>query len=106
MSAVWKFGKEQAYRHKVKRRARWSWQGDSGRHEREGIQPGDGTVVKNTKRSTLHGFIHDNATEGSQDFTDNLTGYEGLVAFDHKSLSHSIGEYVKEKANINGVESF
>ena len=29
-----------------------------------------------------------------------------MVDFDHKSVKHSVGEYVNEKAHTNGIESF
>ncbi|MXV75364.1 IS1595 family transposase [Candidatus Poribacteria bacterium] len=63
-------------------------------------------VVENTKRSTLHGFIHDNVQQDSEVFTNDLARYESLVDFDHKVEKHSVGEYVKKQAYINGMESF
>ena len=63
-------------------------------------------VVENTRKSTLHQFIHDNVQEGSEVITDDLSSYQGLVDFDHKSVRHSVGQYVREQAHINGMESF
>ena len=62
--------------------------------------------VENTRQPTLHGINQDNAKEGSELFTDDLPSYDGLVDFDHMSVKHSVGEYVKEQAHINGIESF
>lgn len=61
-------------------------------------------VIKNTKRPTLHGFIHDNVTQRSEVMTDDLSSYQGLVDFDHMSGRHSVAEYVKQQAHINGIK--
>ncbi len=63
-------------------------------------------VIENTKRPTLHGFIDESIEPGSTVFTDDFKSYEKLVDFDHDSVKHSVGEYVKEQAHINGIESF
>lgn len=63
-------------------------------------------VVENTKKSTLRQFFHDNVQEGSEVITDDLSSYQGLVDFDHKSVMHSVVQYVREQAHINGMESF
>ena len=38
-------------------------------------------------------------------YTDNSTAYSNLP-FNHDSVKHSVGEYVKQQAHINGIESF
>jgi len=38
--------------------------------------------------------------------TDSFTGYSGLYGFKHQTVNHSIGEYVRDKAHTNGIESF
>jgi transposase-like protein len=63
-------------------------------------------VVKNTDAETLQGFISENVSEGSTVYTDESRSYRGMVDFEHKSVKHSIGEYVNEKAHTNGIESF
>ena len=63
-------------------------------------------VIDDTKRSTLHGFIHENAEEGSVVNTDDFRSYEKLQGYDHRSVKHSVGEYVDEQIHINGMESF
>ncbi len=63
-------------------------------------------VIENTKRPTLHGFIDENIDPGSTVYTDDFKSYEKLTDFDHDSVKHSVGEYVKEQAHINGIESF
>ena len=63
-------------------------------------------VIHDTKRPTLHGFIDESIEPGSTVYTDDFKSYEKLVDFDHDSVKHSVGEYVKEQAHINGFESF
>ena len=33
-------------------------------------------------------------------------GYHGMTGFDHEKVNHSVGEYVRQMAHTNGVESF
>ena len=55
---------------------------------------------------SLHGFIRRHVAFGSQLYTDDHRGYWGLYGYDHESVKHSIGEYVKDQAHTNGIESF
>ena len=63
-------------------------------------------VIDDTKRKTLHGFINENVESGSTVMTDDFKSYEKMEGFDHKSVKHSVGEYVNEQIHINGTESF
>ena len=38
-------------------------------------------------------------------YTDDHRSYIGLP-YEHESVNHSVGEYVREKAHTNGIESF
>ena len=62
-------------------------------------------VVGNTDIRTLHGFVHDTTARGAQLYTDDAAGYKG-IRMRHESVSHSTGEYVREMAHTNGIESF
>ncbi len=62
-------------------------------------------MVADTTAQTLQGFIADNVDECATVYTDDSTSYSNLT-YDHESVKHSVGEYVKEQAHINGVESF
>ena len=62
-------------------------------------------MVADTTAQTLQGFIADNVDECATVYTDDSTSYSNLP-YDHDSVKHSVGEYVKEQAHINGVESF
>lgn len=77
-----------------------------------GIRGADGTVkatpINNTKAATLQGFIRDNAPAGATVVTDSHSSYVGLEAsgYKHIRVNHSVGEYVRDKAHTNGIESF
>jgi len=65
-------------------------------------------IIPNTKISTLQGFIRDNTPEGALVVTDQHAGYVGIAGYGyrHVSINHSVGEYVREMAHTNGIESF
>jgi len=64
--------------------------------------------IPNTTAKTLHGFVLENAPKGATVVTDHYKSYLGLGArgFNHKRVNHSVGEYVKDMAHTNGIESF
>jgi transposase-like protein len=63
--------------------------------------------VPNTGSETLAGFVHDNVQAGEQVYTDEHRAYSRLdEAFDHETVKHSVSEYVRGQAHINGLESF
>lgn len=65
-------------------------------------------IIPNTKIGTLQGFIRQNAPEGATVVTDQHAGYVGIArhGYRHVSVNHSVGEYVREMAHTNGIESF
>ena len=62
-------------------------------------------VVENTAAKTLQKFVADTAADGARVFTDTAAAYKGMP-FDHTSVRHSVGEYVRDMAHTNGIESF
>ncbi len=62
-------------------------------------------VVDETDAQTLQGFVGDYAAEGATVYTDDHGGYQGMP-FEHKTVKHSVGEYVSGMAHTNGIESF
>lgn len=66
------------------------------------------TPIANTKGDTLKAFIRDNAKAGAAVVTDQHAGYVGLdgEGYRHFRVNHSVGEYVREMAHTNGIESF
>ena len=62
-------------------------------------------VVKHTDAETLHGFIAERTEADAKVYSDDAPVYDSLP-FDHETVKHSIGEYVREQAHTNGIESF
>lgn len=75
-----------------------------GAREREGMVKA--AIITDTTSSTLKNFIHTNINLGSTVYTDEFRSYRGLDGYVHISVNHSVGEYVKEQAHTNGIESF
>ena len=64
-------------------------------------------VVATTDGATLQGFVREHVKEGATVFTDDARAYAGLSAdFEHESVNHSVGEYVRGQAHTQGIESF
>ena len=62
-------------------------------------------VVEATDAKTLQEFVTDHAAPGATVYTDEAKAYKGMF-FDHQAVSHSTGEYVRQMAHVNGMESF
>ena len=62
-------------------------------------------VVAKTDKSTLQGFVVENADPKATVYTDEASAYEGMP-FDHEAVKHSVSEYVRGMAHTNGIESF
>ena len=64
-------------------------------------------VIDSPGGRTLRGFVHGSVSPGSQVYTDENPSYGGLQgSYKHESVKHSVGEYVRDKAHTNGIESF
>ena len=65
------------------------------------------TMIKKTDTPTLEAFVRDNVETGTKLYTDEHKGYGRLSkSFDHRTVKHSVGEYVNGMAHTNGIESF
>ena len=62
-------------------------------------------VVPATNRVTLQKFVVENTTEDTTVYTDEASAYKGMPRA-HIALNHNVGEYVREQAHTNGMESF
>ena len=62
-------------------------------------------VVAATDAPTLQGFVHGNTLPDAMVYTDEARAYETLRR-PHEAVRHSVGEYVKNQAHTNGLESF
>ena len=61
-------------------------------------------VVPATNRATLQGFVGERVADGATVYTDEHAAYLGLP-YPHEAVRHSVGEYVREMAHTNGMES-
>ena len=62
-------------------------------------------VVTETDAKSLHGFVASVAAPRAKVYTDTAAAYRGLP-YDHETVNHGIGEYVREMAHTQGIESF
>ena len=62
------------------------------------------TVVSSTDARTLQGLVCVQVNDETEIYTDDHRSYIGLP--NHKSVNHSVGEYVDGQAHTNGIESF
>ena len=63
-------------------------------------------VVADTDAPTLQGFVREHAKPGATVYTDEAKAYKGMPEFTHEAVNHSVGEYVRDMASTNGMESF
>lgn len=84
--------------------------GAVGKQPVVGIMERGGNVVAgpipSTDGPTLKGVIRYHVTPGSTVYTDNHAGYRGMSGYNHASVNHGVGEYVRNQAHTNGIESF
>ena len=62
-------------------------------------------VVPAPTKAVLHEFIEQNVDDNAVVYTDEWGGYHNLPR-QHYVVRHSVGEYVREQAHTNGMESF
>jgi len=63
--------------------------------------------VANTDQETIHRAIHQNIEVRSTLHTDEFAAYRGLAGlfFDHETINHGAGEFVRGDVTTNGIES-
>ena len=59
-----------------------------------------------TDKDGLHGFVEDTTDIGAVVYTDEAAAYQGIKHRSHWTVKHSAGEYVKDHASTNSIESF
>ena len=63
--------------------------------------------IQHTDAPHVAGFVVEKTKPGATVYTDEAAAYNPLGAwFDHESVDHGTGEYVRDQAHINGIESF
>ena len=63
-------------------------------------------VVGDTTGPTLRRFVRERVEPGAALYTDEAPAYRGLSEYAHEAVCHSVGEYAREQAHTNGIESF
>ena len=63
-------------------------------------------TIETADRKTLHNAIYFNIDSGANVYSDDFASYKDLIGYNHKSVKHSVGQYVSGKAHTNGIESF
>lgn len=61
--------------------------------------------IASTDSSSINEYIRDNVKPEATLYIDSASAYED-VNEKHETVNHSVGEYVKEQAHTNGIESF
>ena len=61
-------------------------------------------VVPDTSAPTLQTLVQDSISPDATLYTDEAKAYQNLP--NHETVKHGVGEYVREQAHINGMESF
>lgn len=63
--------------------------------------------VENTGAMQVAGFVANKTKPGATVYTDEALAYNMLDDwYEHESVKHSVGEYVRGMAHTNGIESF
>ncbi len=62
-------------------------------------------AVERTDKPTLQGFVTAHTAADAPVMTDEHPSYSGIDR-PHRTVRHSVGEYVREQAHTNGMESF
>ena len=62
------------------------------------------TPVASTDKGTLQDFVTERTAQDAKVYTDEAAAYKGLP--NHEAVRHSVGEYVRDMAHTNGLESF
>ena len=62
--------------------------------------------VAGTDAAHLQSAVRAEVTPGSTIYTDGHRAYRGMGEYLHEAVEHSVGEYVRQRAHTNGIESF
>lgn len=62
-------------------------------------------VVESVSKKVLQEFVVKNTEDDTTVYTDEWAAYKGLPRY-HEAVAHGAGEYVRQQAHTNGMESF
>lgn len=101
-------GGKEKNKHRSKRMK--AGRGAVGKQAVFGMKQRDGKVkafpIMGTEKIDLQSAIVEHVKRNATLYTDSHKSYEGIKGYKHTSVKHSEGEYVKDMAHTNGVESF
>ena len=60
--------------------------------------------IEDTSSETLHDFVLSHTSVDAAIYTDDHRSYQGLP--NHKTVKHSVSQFVNDQAHTNGIESF
>ena len=60
-------------------------------------------VIPNTSQETLHHFVEDRVHHEATVYSDDQPAYGTMVYFEHDSVTHSKGEYVKKDTDVHNA---
>ncbi len=63
-------------------------------------------AVAGMDAGTLQRFVRERTEPGAALYTDDAGPYRNIRGFRHEAVNHSVGEYVRDQAHTNGIESF
>ena len=63
------------------------------------------SVVEKIDAKTLQDFVESRTASDARVYTDEALAYKGIDR-PHEAVNHSVGEFVREMAHTNGLESF
>ena len=96
-------------RNKHAHKRRQTGRGPVGKQPVVGAKQRGGNItaqpVGNVNKEQLHAFVDENVSKKASVITDENRSYDGIPQA-HLSVRHSAGEYVREQAHTNGIESF
>ena len=93
-------GAQQAQQGQAAGRARPRRQDRRRGCQRPQDQEGQGEGHRGNRRENPTGFVIAAAAPGATVYTDDASAYKG-IPYDHESVRHSVGEYVRDMAHTN-----
>lgn len=101
------FGGKERNKHQSKRTGNRGTQGKQAVIDMK--ERGGGVIAKAVDEATaevLQSEIKRHVKSDASIYTDEHRGYRDLTIFEHQSVTHSVGEYVRDQVHTNGIESF
>jgi len=63
-------------------------------------------VIPSIEQAEIHKFITENVNPNSTVYSDDHPSYKDLTGYNHESVNHSSGEYVRGKIHTANIDSF